>query len=368
MGRVLTLLDPHCNAIADPDRDRRLMPPPKMPASSLPTSKLSAFSESTKLHTKAIHGDSCWVCGTTPAHVYHVIAQEDRQVSEKQMTLQLLREYDNNTLKGPLWVDYGLVDWPISSHLNAIPLCASCHVNFDHHLDPGFSFIPTDIQYFIEFELEDRRRREEAEREGKDGKELLRRVPSPTLYKQHQIEKGQVGADANGGLYRPVFLVHYLHKGFLSFDEVRSRFSKARPWHGAPLASFRRAFLMLGNGRLGMLEKHERFQLLRLHSLYFLEEDYLDTFVQYYTLATKTDSEKRKQSDNKWNEEPPGKRRRTAQRFDDDSLDTTYCPILQRQVHAAWILGPNASTEDAVRRYAPILSNGKPSGASLCAT
>ena len=131
-----------------------------------------------------------------------------------------------------------------------------------------------------------------------------------------------------------------------------------------------------------MLEKHERFQLLRLHSLYFLEEDYLDTFVQYYTLATKTDSEKRKQSDNKWNEEPPGrersddnsnkeplgKRRRTAQRFDDDSLDTTFCPILQRQVHAAWTLGPNASTEDAVRRYAPILSNEKPSGASLCAT
>ena len=301
-----------------------------------------------------------------------------------------------NSLKGPLWVDYGLVDWPISSHLNAIPLCAACHGNFDHHLDPGFSFIPTDIQYFVEFELKDRRRREEAEREGKDGKELQRRVPSPTLYKQHQIEKGQVGADANGGLYRPVFLMHYLHKGFFSFDEIRSRLSKARPWHEAPLASFRRTFLMLGNGRLGMLEKHERFQLLRLHSLYFLEEDYLDTFVQYYTLTIKTDSEKREQSENEWNEEPPGrersddnlneeppgrersddnsneeppgKRRRTAQRFDDDSLDTTYCPILQRQVHAVWTLGPNASTEDAVRRYAPILSNGTPSGASLCAT
>ena len=287
-----------------------------------------------------------------------------------------------NSLKGPLWVDYGLVDWPISSHLNAIPLCAACHGNLDHHLDPGFSFIPTDIQYFVEFELKDRRRREEAEREGKDGKELQRRVPSPTLYKQHQIEKGQVGADANGGLYRPVFLMHYLHKGFFSFDEIRSRLSKTRPWHGAPLASFRRTFLMLGNGRLGMLEKHERFQLLRLHSLYFLEEDYLDTFVQYYTLTIKTDSEKREQSENEWNEEPPGrersddnsneeppgKRRRTAQRFDDDSLDTTYCPILQRQVHAVWTLGPNASTEDAVRRYAPILSNGTPSGASLCAT
>lgn len=80
--------------MADPDRDRRLMPPPRMPASSLPSSKSSAFSESTKLHTKAIHGDSCWVCGTTPSHVCHVIAEEDRQVSEKQMTLQLLREYD----------------------------------------------------------------------------------------------------------------------------------------------------------------------------------------------------------------------------------------------------------------------------------
>ena len=142
-----------------------------------------------------------------------------------------------------------------------IPLCASCHRNFDHHLDPGFSFIPTDIQYFIEFELEDRKRREVAEQEGKEGKELQRcvRVPSATLYKQHQFEKGEVGPDANGGLYRPVFLMHCLLQGFFLFDEIQSCLSKARPWHGAPLASLRRSILLLGNGRLTMLEKQEQF-------------------------------------------------------------------------------------------------------------
>lgn len=51
--------------------------------------------------------------------------------------------------------------------MNAIPLRPTCHCQFDLASDPGFVFIPTDLQYFIQFELEDRQRRRKAvEQEG----------------------------------------------------------------------------------------------------------------------------------------------------------------------------------------------------------
>lgn len=223
--------------------------------------------------------------------------------------------------------------------------------------------------------MKDRKRRKEAEEEGKKGEDLQRRVPTAALYRLHQLEKDAIGLDSKGGLYRPIFLKHYLHLGFMSLDDIRSRFSKARPWHGGPLACLRRCFLLLGGGRLEVLEKKERFQLQRLHALYFLEDDYWDTFLEYY-LATKTDSihNKRKQFDETLlNEEPPDKKNRVThyQGFGDDGNGrdaTTFCPILQREVRTVWSLGPNASTEDAVRRYAPIFSKVNPSDARLCAT
>jgi hypothetical protein len=58
-------------------------------------------------------------------------------------------------------VDQGLITF---NHLgdidNAIPLCPLCHRNFDDINKPGLIFLP-DISYFIDFEKEDYRHREE---------------------------------------------------------------------------------------------------------------------------------------------------------------------------------------------------------------
>lgn len=54
------------------------------------------------------------------------------------------------------------MDFPLASLANAIALCGTCHPQFDYALDPGFVFIPTDLDYFIDFELEDRQRRRAA--------------------------------------------------------------------------------------------------------------------------------------------------------------------------------------------------------------
>ena len=175
----------------------------------------------------------------------------------------------------------------------------------------------------------------------------------------NQITKGEIGPDVNGGLYRPIYLLHYLNRKLMSFDDMRSHLY-ARPWHGAPLVCFRRCFLLLGGGRLGgVLDTKSICQLQRLHGLYFFEDDHWATLYEHHHLATKTESREvnRKQSDHeKSNEEPVGKKNRATEGADAASgPDTTFCPVLQRQVHAAWNLGPNVSTEDAVRRFAPII-------------
>jgi hypothetical protein len=52
-------------------------------------------------------------------------------------------------------------------------------MQFDRVDDPGFVFIPTDLQYFIDFELKDSEKRALAAREGNI---LPREVPTSTLY------------------------------------------------------------------------------------------------------------------------------------------------------------------------------------------
>jgi hypothetical protein len=58
-------------------------------------------------------------------------------------------------------------------------------MQFDRVDDPGFVFIPTDLQYFIDFELKDSEKRALAAREGNI---LPREVPTSTLYSGHIAE------------------------------------------------------------------------------------------------------------------------------------------------------------------------------------
>ncbi|KAB8227564.1 uncharacterized protein BDW43DRAFT_242985 [Aspergillus alliaceus] len=303
-------------------------------ASSL---KSSAFSESTKLRVRQIDGDECWACGTEPPHICHV-AQEDRQAS--------------------LWVELGLIDFPLTSVLNAIPLCPSCHDQFDCLNDPGFVFIPKDLQFFIEYELKDRERRKIA---AEKGVILKRETPTSEQYKIYQVSKGIITVDAIGGQYLPVFLKSYLHRRRFDFN-IAQVLSKPREWHGAPLACLRRCIQALGSPRLGIVNRDSCLKLRQLYDLYFFDDEYSPSCNKLPDLAVRSepiDSGKKRQFDGITPGDPHSAKRHqgSRERENNSSQDTTtFCPILLREVRAVWSLGPDVSTEEAVRQFAPIVT------------
>lgn len=246
--------------------------------------------------------------------------------------------------------------------MNAIPLCPTCHQQFDCSWDPGFVFVPTDLPFFIEFEIEDRERRRMAENRGIV---VGREVPSSEMYKQHQVSKGVITPDAIGGQYRPTFLKPYLLHDRLPFD-ITEYLSNPREWHGAPLACLRRCIHLLGSPRLS--DKQTRVQLEQLRDLYFFSEDESSTALRS-ELATQAEPEnggekrggkKRQHDDSMPNDTRSTKQQRGHRQGDGGASNsqnaTTFCPILQREVRAYWSLGPDVSTEEAVRQFAPVIA------------
>ncbi|KAL2821469.1 hypothetical protein BJX63DRAFT_217263 [Aspergillus granulosus] len=209
--------------------------------SSITTQPL-AFSEATDLVVGSMMANTCWACAKRRAQACHVIPKEDYQTE--------------------LWISRGLIDFPISSHENGIALCPSCREEFDDAYDMGFTFMPEDLDFFIEFEQNDQERRRQATFAGQASE---RRVPDANLYKQHQVERGLVSAESIGGLYRPIFLCQILGPHL----QPDPSFYAPKPWHGAPLASLRRAFLVLGSGRASVIGDERLEKLWKLKKLYF---------------------------------------------------------------------------------------------------
>jgi len=304
--------------------------------------KSDAFSNSTKLRVKQIAGDECWACGNKPAQICHVIAKEDEQAC--------------------FWAELGLINFSLTSVMNAIPLCPTCHCQFDLAIDPGFIFIPMDLQYFIQFELKDRKRRKLGVEEGII---LMRDVPTSEMYRLHQVEKGIIPIDAIGGQYLPVFLKSYLHHSRLPFD-VTQYFTKPKEWHGAPLASLRRAIHILGSARFKTLERQTRLELQKLRDLYFLNEEEdssCNESLDSGTQQTQPNNERKKRQldDTMPDKSGSAKKQRGARqgkegRNSQDQGTTTYCSVLLHEVPSDWDLGPDMSTEEAVHRYAPVIA------------
>ena len=236
--------------------------------------------------------------------------------------------------------------------MNAISLCPLCHVQFDSALDPGFVFIPTDLDYFIDFELEDRKRRTAGAPEGIT---LKREVPTAELYRKHQTENGAISRESIGGLYQPVFLKAYLLRNRIPFD-ITKYLTSPLEWHGSPMASLRRAISVLGSGRLSGFKKQTRKKLQKLQDLYFLddEEDSEEELAneepgtEMPLVETGGQGQKRKPST------PHDKPKQKKQRENDDR-DSKYVGTTRHSFHTSpWALGPNVSTEEAVNRYAPL--------------
>lgn len=54
----------------------------------------------------------------------------------------------------------GLIPFPIAGYENGMMLCPNCHTFFGDMLNPGWIFVPSDLDYFIEYELENRKTRQ----------------------------------------------------------------------------------------------------------------------------------------------------------------------------------------------------------------
>lgn len=164
----------------------------------------------------------------------------------------------------PLWPDISLLNFALTLADNGIPLCPTCHVEFDRSEDPGFIFLPVGIPFFIEFELEEREIRAIAER---DGNIIRREVPTKTMYVDHLIRQQRLPEGSTAGLYRPILLRPYLLGGRGSLEDVG--LLQTKQWHGAPMAYLRRGILALGSGRICTVDETTVKDLQRLQDLYF---------------------------------------------------------------------------------------------------
>lgn len=76
--------------------------------------------------------------------------------------------------------------------------------NFDQSDDPGLIFMPMDSQFLL---LTSNWRIGSAEKDAlKHGIIASREVPTPAMYKEHQMRSGIIQEDAIGGLYVPTFI------------------------------------------------------------------------------------------------------------------------------------------------------------------
>lgn len=147
-----------------------------------------------------------------------------------------------------------ILDFEVSSAVqNGIILCSICHRNFDNHLNPSWVFYPSDLDFFIDFELEDRRARVSNSRS--------RKVPDSAAYLQHQKNTSAVDEVDELPLYVRRVLAP---EGSMNVRAI----SGERGWHGHPVAAIRSAWRALGALRGDRIPLEDRAKLSYLLDLY----------------------------------------------------------------------------------------------------
>lgn len=106
---------------------------------------------------------------------------------------------------------------------------------------------------------------------------LPRQIPTADEYRRNQLGKGKIADDSIGGLYRCFDLKPRLDPLLSDYRELQQRvleirqagIQKSKPWHGAPIASLRRAIAALGSNRIDEIVPEEQIQQLsQLRILY----------------------------------------------------------------------------------------------------
>jgi hypothetical protein len=223
-------------------------------------------------------------------------------------------------------------------------------------LDPGYVFFPTDIQYFIDFERRDRARREQlATDTAVPISSLSRHVPTSADYKQHEIDSNLISPTAIGGRYSRVFLKQFLHSG--EIPGIEEKYSTAKEWHGAPLASIRRAFAALSSPRfLVIVDTNTRNLLEELRQLYFSDDRLSSEQVSLRDVyRPQARTSQKHQLEDQTNDESG----RCDKKAKSQDTGFTGTPVAANQCrgYTEWALGPESTTNDVVKLYAPVFSS-----------
>ncbi|KAJ5937065.1 hypothetical protein N7466_003515 [Penicillium verhagenii] len=320
------------------------------------------LSETLRLELIRISGDLCWACSSYGTQV-----------------CQVFRERDT---RDDLWAHMGLMNYSPHSLANAILLCPACHMHFDRDNDPAFLLVPTDLDYFIRFEQDDRIRRQEV------GWPPGRQIPTSAMYTAY-LESSGKGREG----YTPVFLKYYLHNmappPYLTLPKY---------WQGAPAAVLQRCIMALGSGRIVSLG-HQVAQLETLRNLYFSPiEGTLPIDLHDYNLPPQanppqyedppapnpplseqtsdceirsSDSQPEADPDTQvpdakdpdFNPENHSRHNNRKRKGKDTSAQGTRKhakrgtgPTSYHSGRENWVLGPMATSEDAILRYSPIFA------------
>ncbi|KAL2349663.1 hypothetical protein BJ546DRAFT_791645, partial [Cryomyces antarcticus] len=181
----------------------------------------------------------CWHCGARPVDVCHVVGKRDDSVGVSRSSL----------LNIPNPGDFN----------NAILLCPLCHRNFDDYTSPGFVVVPSDINFFTQWQQKDQERRRAARREF--GHRTTRICPGPDNYAQQC-------ASVEGGVYRRFTVRDYCPKLRTHSGPGIGELADEARWHGHPMATLRRTFFALGNMAIEGIPRDVKAQLRQLHALY----------------------------------------------------------------------------------------------------
>lgn len=249
-----------------------------------------------------------------------------------------------------MWEQAGLFTFSYESASNAIPLCATCYGEFDLSIDPGYVFFPTDLKFFIDFEMKDRERRPIT---AGPGHPIPRQVPTAVEYRTHQQGSGMVPSNAIGGLYRRVFLKDFLLGGIVS--QVLPTFATHREWHGNPMASIRRAIAALGSPRFYVVDPKIRSDLERLRDLYFGDESQspIEKHIRdiYKLDAQPANKRHLEDQDDSGRAKKNMKDQKTEHNIDiAEGMGSTN----QHLMHPDWVLGPDVTANKVVQLYAPL--------------
>ena len=155
------------------------------------------------------------------------------------------------------------LDFSLDDICNALLLCKNCHTMFDFPL-PAWILLP-DLDFFIQFEEEDFRKREEKTKNNPSMEPEPRTCPNASQYHAACIEKNPTWPKAAiGGVYYQYWM-----------PGTPPSPTRDQAWHGAPIAAILHATRAV-NGRVSPPEfvpAEVKKQLRHLQALYEREID-----------------------------------------------------------------------------------------------